>query len=202
MYLCKMHDKLETFIKWTQSAPRDLPSFYDISLRSEVNALGDRYQESHCKDNLILSSVGLVSFAKKLSNAALCRILVEAIGGNDSKNQEAQDLFGDIYTCFLRLNCPLDSSIWQTQQTRKLVNASACIEVDSLITAYQSMYDVQEEMSSKVTQMSWEEKMIVLRSAVNQGQKLNTGKEDSDANKKARKKRKMPDAGQNLKAFA
>jgi len=198
MYLCKRQEKLETFIKWTHAAPRDLPSFY--SLRSEVNALGgNRYQESHCKDNLLLPSVGLVTFTKIMANAALCRILLGAIGESPSLKQEAKDNFGDIYTCFLRLNCPLENPIWQTQQTRKLLNASACLEVDSLITAYQSIY-VKKSMISEVTQMSWEEKMLMLRTAVSEGQKLSASKDDLETNKKARKKRKMLDNTQNPKA--
>jgi len=197
MYLCKRTEQLETLIKWNHAAPRDLPSFYDMSLRSDTNPLGNRYQESHCKDNLLLPSLGLVSFTKKLANAALCRILIEAVEKCNGLEKEAKDEFGDIYFCFLRLNCPLENSIWQTQQIRKMLNAGECIEADSLITAYQFVY-LTKERRSEVTQMSWEEKMLMLRSAVKEGQKLNASKDELDASKKARKKRKIPDTAQTV----
>jgi len=197
MYLCKRKEQLETLIKWNHASPRDLPSFYDISLRSETNPLGTRYQDSHCKDNLLLPTLGLVSFTKKLVNAALCRILVEAMEKCDGLEKEEKDEFGNIYSCFLRLNCPLENSIWQTQQIRKLLNAGACIEVDSLITAYQFVH-LTKEKRLEVNQMSWEEKMLMLRSAVKEGQKLNTSKDELDASKKARKKRKILDTAQTV----
>jgi len=80
---------------------------------------------------------------------------------------------------FLRLNCSLDNSIWQTQQIRFAIY---CVHFVQLT----------KERKSEITQMSCEEKMLMLRSAVKEGQKLNASKSELDASKKARKKRKIP----------
>jgi hypothetical protein len=186
MYCCRKHDQLSLLIKSVNATPRDLPSFYDVSLEWDLNHINSK-QDCHAKDNLLLPSFGLTSFLKKFANAALCRIFVEDVTERNTTDRDLIEIFGELYGCFIRLNCPLDNALWQTQHVRRQLEVGAILEADALCTAYQHIFKPDEDNTETVT---WEGKMSLLWRASKKGQEVSTSETDTDLLKKSRKKRK------------
>ena len=198
MYLCKRKDHLESLMKWTNTASRDLPSFYDFSLKWSLKR-GSAPIEASMKDNLLISMPGLIYFTKRTANVAICRILMEDLAPikfQDCTGDEEKvslDKFIDIYNCFLRLNCPKRSSLWQSQKMRSDLSSGFVPEVDALCDAFQRVFSEVDDVV-KVNEMSFEEKIFTLQAAVKKGQKLSFAMETDlaqpDADRKARKKKR------------
>jgi hypothetical protein len=198
MYLIKRKGPLESLIKWSYAAPRDLPSFYDLSLKWALGCTNALHQ-AHSKDDLLASTSGLIFFAKKFANAALCRISMEATSNFNSRDCSIDQKklairgFLNVYKCFLRLNRPIYNILWQSQQMRHHLCSGSVLEADALCDAFQRVYGNFEDVVP-ISQMSWEEKMTILQSATVKGQEMSEATEaDLDAIKRDRKKRKIID---------
>jgi len=194
MCLCNRQDQVETLSKWCDAVPRDLPSFYDLSLVAALK-YGGVPNQSHSKDCLLNCMTGLVFFTKKFANIAVCRILVDAMSKFSSQDctedqkQAAIDKFCDIYKCFLRLNCPVGNSLWQSQQTRRYFSSGFILEADALCDAFQRLFVKGDDNKISITQMSWEAKMMILRAATKKGQAICAAMEAEPAAKKAKKRK-------------
>ncbi len=196
MLLCRRHDPLEMFLKYTQGTVRDLPAFYDLSARP--NLLSS--VQHHSKDNLLLPGLGLIFFAKKYANAAISNILVEKLSGmehgkSDMNENMKTEIYLSIYKCFSRLNCSTSDNLWLSQKLRQRFESGLIPEADAICHAYKTLYigdqGVGPEATSSFNQMSWEEKMGTLQYAVNKGFQISTTvSSDVDANKQVRRKRK------------
>lgn len=186
MYCCRKHDQLNLLIKSVNATPRDLPSFYDVSLGWDLNVMSKK-QDSHAKDNLLLPSFGLTYFLKRFANAALCRILVDDVKERNTTERTLIETFRELYNCFLRLNCPPDDALWQTQHVRRQLEIGAILEADALCTAYQCIFH-QDEDSIILT---WEGKMSLLLIASKKGHEVCISETDTDVLKRSRKKRKL-----------
>jgi len=187
-YCRRKHDQLNQLIKSIHSTPRDLPSFYDVSLGWDLNSLNNK-QDCHAKDNLLLPSFGLTSFLKKFANAALCGIFVDDVKEKNTEDRDLIETFCELYSCFLRLNCPLDNAIWQSQHIRRQLEIGTILEADALCKAYQCIFMPDEDSTSIDT---WERKMALLLKACKKGHEVYGSNEtDTDLLKKCRKKRKI-----------
>jgi len=162
---------LETLLKWCYAVPRDLHNFYASSI-VENDSSSHHY---HTKDNLLLKGSGLHFFVKKYANTAVCRALVESLSKFDpghcssSERNDAVEQFGEIYRCFLRLNCPAEDAIWQTHKVKRDFQAGLIPEADALCGAYRCIVTKADNSITQVTKISWEKKMVALRTASKKG---------------------------------
>jgi len=191
MRLCEKSDQLKTFLKSCNASSRDLPSFYDVTV-SKSERLPPRL---HSKDNLLHPNVGVVFFAKKYANSTLSLILLDLLSknGNENKSAVANKIFDGMYKCFLRLNCPVTNNLWLSQKSRQLFENGLIAEADSLCKAYQHLYAEEHENTSRLSfsQMSWEQKISSLRSAVQEGSNISvTIDNGNDTVRSNRRKRK------------
>ncbi len=195
MLLCRRCDPLELFLKNCQATVRDLPAFYDLSSRPNLSCP----VQHHSKDNLLLSGLGLIFFAKKYANTAISNIMMEKIfrmkhDNSDINENTKTEMYLSIFKCFSRLNCLTSDNIWLSQKLRHRFESGLIPEADTICHAYQNLYMENQEEGPDITpfnQMSWEEKMGTLQYAVNKGYQISaTITSDCDNNKKVRRKRK------------
>jgi len=150
MRLCKRKSALTTLISWCTSSGRDLVSFYSAS----AAALGSAPKQLHNRDNLLLPGAGLVHFTMRRANAALAAIAqVEAF--TTASSEWTDDWKGNMrkelecaYECFLRLNCPIDDGIWQSQKFKRNLIDGRIIEIEALCDTYGILNDPTYSMVS------------------------------------------------------
>lgn len=225
--LCEKYNEIETFLSWVKSARRDLPSFYDATCHcfpSKISThtttpdpvLSITEAPPHWKDNL-LNGFGLIFFIKKYANIIMCRTLLnhfhsshprtntvptDSITENQTMTQSPNphDMYYPLaYKCFLRLNIPLDSNIWQTQRIKDRMESHQILEVECLISAHEywklSLNDgsVQNHCSTMSTHnMSWNERFLDLYKSFQKANELYpTIQSDYDVKKMRRKRKSM-----------
>lgn len=124
-------------------------------------------------------------------------ILLDSLSsnGNEKGSTDADKIqvYDGIYKCFLRLNCPITNNLWLSQKIRLLFVNGIIAEADALCKAYQHLYAGEHENMLKLSfsQMSWEQKITLLRRAVQEGSNISATLENvNDAVKSSRRKRK------------
>lgn len=200
MKLCGRRSILETFLKWCDNSSRDLPSFYIATAKEG----GKTPQNSHSTENMVLleGKGGLIYFAMKYTNEAIAHIVRKesmAISLSHPNNahekeykewmEQTTDLMKDAYKCFVRLNCPIDENLWQSRKVRQKMTNGHIPEIEALCSTYMTWQKVNPKSLSKIT--SWEDKILLLRSAVKECEKLFptiTFKSTSLSQKRKRKK--------------
>jgi len=192
MRLCRRRAILDNFLKWCKGTSRDLPSFYGETATEE----GETPQSSHSTSNL-LTSRGLIYFAMKYANDAVAHIICQEVSELvlqeiDEKEWKKQiiELLGDAYKCFLRLNFPEDDSLWQSAKFKLKVNEEKIMEVEALCNAFMALNGIK---SSPLDQVSWEQKMLLFRSAAKEAQKLFPALGLTSIALKKKRKRKNPE---------
>jgi len=105
--LCARRKELETFLRWTSTTARDLPSYFAASALAE----GGKPQRSHMHDSLLLKGRSLaphffLTTVKRQANSGLANVILNDLKEKvnpDQKFLESQLKLA--YACFLRLNC-------------------------------------------------------------------------------------------------
>lgn len=150
--LCKRRNELETFLKWTYSAKRDLPSYFVAS------AILDREKvPPHSRDCLLVkprafSSFHFLTTVKRQANSALADVIFQEIHGkSELKDGKTLELLLKVaYACYLRLNCDVNDitkrSAWY-HRTSGMKNV-----VKALTTAHQRS---TKEQSLSGRPMDW-----------------------------------------------
>lgn len=172
MKLCRRIDTLETFIGWTSSCRRDLPSFYEESAKIR----GKPLKFHHTKDSMF-GGCGLVWYAKYYANGAIACIITEELKDLNAQTDKEPEVKENAileylkmaYTCFARLRCSLGDEQWR----KRFLSKTDVPEADALILAYQSYTRVKKiEDNSQVTTSStndvgkWNQRLSLLRSAI------------------------------------
>jgi len=191
----------------------------------------------HWKDNLLDKGFGLIFFIKKYANIIMCRMLhnrfqvvwkkqstvvsdrnTKIVEDHDSIPQEKEgldpyDMYYQLaYKCFLRLNSPLESNIWQTQRIKGMMESHQILEVDCLIAAHDiwlsshgtdttttitshTSSSISSSDLTRTTLMAWDEILIQLYKSYQKASELYpTIQSDFDVTmKKIRRKRKSND---------
>lgn len=199
MFFRERKDRLESLIKWTYAAPRDLPFFYELSLGWALKS-GKPPHQAHSKDCMLHPSIGMIAFTKRIANSAICRMSEDAVYHPDpelnvkDQKDEAVHHFIAIYKSFRRLNCPIEDTIWQSRSMRNRLLSASIVEADALCNMFQHVY-VNVDDQVPVRQMTWEAKLMILQKATTKGENMITSLEtaDNDGNKRERKKRKILD---------
>lgn len=172
MRLCRGRATLENFIKWCHASSLDLPSFYDLTATEE----GEPPQNSHSGANLLLAGSGLTHFAKTYANGAVADIICREV--TELRRQESSDfewkkgvteLMGSAYKSFLRLNCPIDGCLWQSTKVKHQLYNGDIPEVEALCNAFMALNGIKSSSSLLVP---WEQKVLLLRFAVKEAQKM------------------------------
>ena len=146
MRLCKRLDVLKTFAGWVDASPRDLPAFYDVS----ASMGGGAPDTLHSKETLLKGS-GLIWYAKRRANQAIVKILQQELtetetGVHNDSIAKRIDIFKEAFSCFLRMNAPLNDRLWRSQK----IEDGEIIEVDMICRAYQNL---ENDSSSADMQM-------------------------------------------------
>ena len=122
-------EELETFLRWTSSCRRDLPSYFTASAGPPGKI------PNHINDNLLpkprsLASNYFLTGVKREVNGALAEVLAKQLDkARDEKFLENKLKL--LYSCYLRLNCDLESL--KKRSARQNVDIKAV--VDALIEA-------------------------------------------------------------------
>jgi hypothetical protein len=138
--LCGRKKEIETFLRWTSSCTRDLPSYFAAS----ALAAGGRPRHPHTHDSLLvrsrsLSSYHLLTNVKRQANSALAGVIVKelkkAFADKKLDTKQAENQLKLAYACFLRLNCePSDlmkTRAWKYQRSNGVKDV-----VDALTAAF------------------------------------------------------------------
>ena len=193
MKLCQKRTILESFIKWCYSTSCDLPSFYNTTVEGE----GDNLQNSHSFDNLFLRETGLIYLAIKYTNAAMAETICYEIDqiqnqkmDEDKWSKKLNELMGEAFQSFLRLNCPINSSLWQSSKIKYKVSNGKVMEVEALCKVFIALKGIALSAAAKMT---WEQKMLILRSALREAKSLFPAMALKSESMRHRKKRKQID---------
>ncbi len=176
MRICGRRSTLETFIKWCFNSSRDLPSFYIATAKQE----GEAPQNSHDTENMLLNDGnGLIYFAMQYANGAIADIIRrESIALSHQKlgddwEKKVNELMSDAYKCFLRLNCSIDDSVWQTRRVKQRMSSRQIPEVEALCVAYMTLKRIPSASYSKILKhCPWDHKVLLLRSAIKDCEKM------------------------------
>lgn len=135
--LSRRRKELDTFLGWTSSCPRDLPSYFASSALAE----GGKPTKNPVHDALMirvrsLSSYHFLTSIRREANSALANVILKDL--NESTSKEAKFFETQLklaYACFLRLNCDPDeltkSRAWKYQRKNGVKDA-----VEALTAAY------------------------------------------------------------------
>jgi len=143
MRLCNRKATLATLINNLSWSRRDLVSFYSAS----AMAKGGTPEQSHNRDNLLLPGGGLIHFAMRRANAALSAIAqlgAYKMAFCERTEELKHSTFKELecaYECFLRLNCPINDGIWQSQEVRRNLIDGRIIEIEALCDTYGILID-------------------------------------------------------------
>jgi len=164
MRVCRRRDVLKTFLGWVDASQRDLPAFYDTS----AAVAGAAPDTLHSKESLLRGS-GLLWTTKRRANRAIAELLhrelIELEGTHNDSVTKRIDIFKEAYSCFLRLNSPVDDKAWKSQK----VEEGAVIEVDVMCKAYQDLEGGQSTMEMELersSHLTHKVKMMQLKAAV------------------------------------
>lgn len=193
--LCKDINSLQTIMNWIDAAPRDLPSFYDKS----AGTRGSTCRMIHHKENLLCQGIGIIFNLSRYVNGAIAEVCVQLLHDLTSKSRESsivdeqRELLYKAYTCFRRLNCPIDNDTWKSLSIRKKLEDSKIPEVEALCECYVFMEDAESPKYSH-SLLSVDAKMQLLRNAVVYCDSAFTSRVDQDTvHKRKRLKRKISD---------
>ena len=197
MKLCRRRTILDNFIKWCHASSRDLPSFYDVTATEE----GETPQNSHSTEKLLLKQSGLIFLAMKYANAAVADIILREVNelnaGNmsdDEWKKQITELLGEGFKCFSRLNCPIDGNIWQSNRIKDQIYNGEIKEVEALCKVFMVLNGIGSNSSTKP---SWENKMLLLYSAVKEARRLFPSMALKSISMGQKKKRKRKEAQNN-----
>lgn len=148
--LCRRRSELETFLKWTSTTRRDLPSFFQASARNG----GAAPAKPHTHDCLLhtdqtLSQQCFLISVKRQTNSAFADVLlgeIKRIGSCSDENKKSmENLLKYAYACFLRVHCTMDdlrkSKAWRYGQ-------NVVLEVEAVCQAYLSLGDTMTSPSN------------------------------------------------------
>ena len=192
--LCKKRDSLETFINWIDSAARDLPSFYEKS----ADVKGAAPKLIHCKDNILLKGIGVISDLSRYANEALADVARQllydlSLQPIDSSVMEAgKELLYNAYTCFRRLNCSIDDGTWKSLSIRMRLDEKKIVEVEALCDCY-IFTENATSFSTMKREYDTETKMLLLKTAVETCETIFSTRIDQSIIKKRNLKRKSSD---------
>lgn len=174
MRLCRRRDVLKTFLGWVNAAQRDLPSFYDTSA-----AMGGAAPDTlHTKEPLLGGS-GFLWTTKRRGNRAIAEILhhelVELEGMHNDSVTKRIDIFKEAYSCFLRLNAPVNDRLWKSQK----IEDGEIVEVEVVCKAYQDLEggpcSIEMMQSAGPSDKRRKAKMTLLKRAVAHSEELFPG---------------------------
>ena len=135
--LCGQRKELETLLRWTATAARDLPSTFAASAIEQ----GGKPQRAHVHDSLFLKGRSLsphffLTTAKRDANSALAHVLMQDLKAKPGKDEKfLENQLKLAYACFLRLNC--DPKVLSTCHAWKYHRRNGAKDVvEALTTVY------------------------------------------------------------------
>lgn len=142
---------METFLKWTWTCRRDLPSYYQASAQSKglSPARFHTYDRLLAIDPTSLMDNGFLITAKRQANSAFADILTHEIEDRARRTltvdpKVAESFMKHAYAAYLRLNCSKEELV----KTRAWKYGSDPIrEVDAMCQAYLAFGDKTETLS-------------------------------------------------------
>lgn len=194
--LCKDINTLQTIINWIDSATRDIPSFYEKSAAKK----GAAPKLIHHKDNLLIESSGIISDLTCYANWALADVIRQllrdlTVESTDLSLSDAGiELLYNAYSCFRRLNCPINDDTWKSMNVRKCVEERKIAAVEAICECYLFTEDAASYCDLKVANMGVETKMYLLTKAVEKAESIFSSRIiQLSANRKRNIKRKVSD---------
>jgi hypothetical protein len=144
--LCHRRPELETFLKWTSTSRRDLPSYFQAS----ALAGGTAPEKPHTHDCLLatensLRSSGFLVSVKRQANSALGDVLLHELAEKSNsiydKRNATENCLKHAYACYLRLHCSREdlrrSRAWK-------YGRESVREVEVVCQAYMALGDVKQ----------------------------------------------------------
>lgn len=166
--LCNKRSDVETFLKWSLSCQRDLPSFFAASALTK----GSAPKKPHADDCLLVDVRCLTSFhflttVKRQANCCLAAVIShEMQQSTSSANAENESFLKSAYACFLRLNCTPDALIksptWKYHHRSSAGTIGDVVE--SLTAAYLRM-NKDKPLSGPLSDWSGESQTVTLLKA-------------------------------------
>lgn len=144
--LCQRRKELDTFLRWTSTCPRDLPSYFAASARTE----GGKPLQTHVHDSLLLKSRSLTSYhflttVRREANSALANVIIQDLNESTSRDADPKSVVERTkfvetqlklaYACFLRLNCD-PSELAKSRAWKYNRKHGAKDVIEALTTAY------------------------------------------------------------------
>jgi len=144
--LCHRRSELETFIKWTSTSKRDLPSYFQAS----ALAGGNSPAKPHTHDCLLgvplsLSLTGFLISVKRQTNSVFADIIIHEMSQNPKRSADntkaMENHLKQAYACFLRLHCKKED----LKKYRAWKYGSESVkEVDALCQAYLALGEMKD----------------------------------------------------------
>merc|ERR1712038_711386 len=148
------------------SSRRDQVSYYEAS----ANAKGGVPRELHTKDNLLLYTPGLITFSVYYANQAAADIVLKTALELESKvpkdiewRNRVKDELRAAFQCWIRLNCPINNAVWQSQSLKKRIMDENILEVEALCHTFKISQFYSEEA---YVHGIWDAKFRLLQRAV------------------------------------
>ena len=157
--ICARRKELETVLRWTSTAVRDLPAYFAASALAQ----GGKPQRSHMQDTLLLKGRLLaphffLTTVKRQANSALAFVVLQDLKANSAKDQNfLENQLKLAYACFLRLNC--DPKILSKNQAWKYHRKNGAKDVVEALTAAYSQIENQRRLSGERCNWSGESQL-------------------------------------------
>lgn len=109
--LCRERRGIDTFLKWTLAAGRDLPSTFSLV---SVGGGSLHSATSHTSESLVrrpssVSSLYFLTEVKRQANSALSYVILQDLTSSEVSKEKTEAWFEEqhkiAYACYLRLNC-------------------------------------------------------------------------------------------------
>ena len=145
--LCARRKELETVLRWTSTAVRDLPAYFAASALVQ----GSKPQRSHTLDSLLLKGRSLsphffLTVVKRQANSALAFVVLQDLKANSDNEQSfLENQLKLAYACFLRLNC--DPKILSKSRAWKYHRKNGAKDVVEALTTAYSLIENRQRLS-------------------------------------------------------
>ena len=139
----------------------------------------------------------------KYANGAVADVILlelEELLQRDINDEELKkhitDLYNDAYNCFVRLNCPLHWNIWQSAKIKQNFIHGKISEVEALCAVFMALKGIRHSKSSRC--IPWEQKMLLLSSAVKDAQTQFPSLAQKSASLTQKRKRKHKESSEKV----
>jgi hypothetical protein len=158
--LCKQRAEVDTFLRWTSSTHRDLPSKFQASAQLRTGKSDDVPLCDCLLPNKTLPSRFFLVSVRRIANGTLGGILVKDLS-HPQKQHESIDVLREelkiAYSCYLRLRCDAETF---AQWLRSPYNRdSSILSVANAVTTAFDLFSKDEKVDTKTDILDWSGEM-------------------------------------------